>query len=124
MGRVVAAKLILGRLDEVGGVLDEEFQLLRQPSPNNRVVLLKAHLQRFARHELLVDEVGDHAAQLIRAGLAKPLLAPGFDQPPHVAIGDPHRFDAASIALIAVEPGVCGEQDRPGGDEVEEGFPE
>ena len=124
MTGVVGAKLCIGGLDQVRGVLDQELELLRQPPPDDRVVLLKPHLERLARHQLLGDEVGDHAAYSPGSGLAKPLPAPGLDQPPHVPFGDRHRLDRAGLLPIAIEPGIGPKQDRAGREEMDEGLPE
>ena len=68
MSGMIGAKLRLGRLDEARGVLDQELQLLREPPADDRVVLLEPHLQRLARQQLLLDEIGDHGLHLAGLG--------------------------------------------------------
>ena len=119
MSSMMACELRLGRFEDVRGVLDQEFQLLRQPAADNRVVLVEACLHRLPGQQLLLSEIDNHPRDLFRTWRAEPLLAPVVDEPLHVAFGDPNGFLRIHVGPVAIQPSVSGEKHCPAGDEVE-----
>ena len=87
----------LARLGELGGVFDQELQLLRQAAADDGVVLAKAHRLGLTRQQLLVQQLVDEALQLLRARFAQPLARPCLLQPAHVAFADADRLDRRGL---------------------------
>ena len=59
----IRAQLLIGRLGEGGDVFGDELQLLAQPAADDRVVLVEAEGDRFARENFFANVVADQAFQ-------------------------------------------------------------
>ena len=124
VGSIVRTQHIVVRIDEAGGVVEHEFQLLRQTAADDRVVLVETHFERFTREKLFVHELADKILQFLPGRRAEPLIARGLNDPSDLAFTDRHRLHARDLDGIPIDPAIGREQDRAGGDEMQEGFSE
>ena len=96
---IESTKIGLRRLGKIGGVLDHELELLREPAPDDRIVLAQAKLARLSRQQLFADQVGDEPAHFAGRRRPLPLPRPCLAQPAKLARTD---------AQLTVRPGRSG----------------
>ena len=75
---VKAAKLVLSGVGDARCVGDHEADLLCQPPPYDRVVLVKAEGAALACQEVLFDQSRKQSVHLLRRGFALPLIGKGL----------------------------------------------
>ena len=68
----VLRQLSISRLSRRGDIVSNKLQLLLQPAPDNRVVLVQTHRYRFAVIDFLAHAVTDQAVQLFTCGWTLP----------------------------------------------------
>ena len=118
---VEPSQLVLLRVGQPGGVLQEEVELLREAPPHDRVALVEPHLPCLAGKDFLLQQLRHEIAQLLGGRFPAPLARPRFHEPPHLALPDSHlaRLRAASVQARGVEPGVKAEQQASRDDEMQ-----
>ncbi len=110
VGKVVAAQFGLARVHGACRVGDHEVDLLRQPSPDDRVVLVEPECMGLAGHEFLLDQGRNQPCHLLRRRLTPPLIGEGLPQPEDFALADPHGVIASLVGRRRVQPCVGAEQ--------------
>ena len=120
IGRMELPQLLLGRFGELGGILDQKLQLLRETAPNDGVGLVEAHLLRLPRQQFLVDQFIDEPLDLVGGRLAQPLARPGLLQPAYVARADAHRLAGAGVDRLIGKPGIAAKQHGAGDGEMQQ----
>ncbi|MBW1756530.1 MAG: hypothetical protein JRJ80_10205 [Deltaproteobacteria bacterium] len=101
----VRFELLVCRGFHVDEILHQEFELLREPSPHNRVVLVEPHRQGFPVERRFADVLPGEALQFFRCRRAIPSLLEARPHPSEL----PGAYHDGLIALgrfIRVEPGV------------------
>ena len=103
-------------------VVDEEGELLGQPSANDRVVLIETQCLGFTRQQFLFDESRHQSTQFVVGRRALPLIGKRLLQPANLTISDMDGFSRGRICLAPVHQCVADEQKCAGNSKVQKGI--